>query len=86
MLGLDLRDDDNPRKATGQLLDGPGQPAGAVLRAALRDFIEPESAGEDDETVATFGSTTGMRDVGLRELPFYIEGPNTRFVTLTVMG
>jgi hypothetical protein len=56
--------DDNPRKATEQLLDGPGQPAGAVLRAALRDFIEPESAGGDDETVATFGSTTWMLGFG----------------------
>jgi hypothetical protein len=32
-------------------LDGP-------LRAAMRDFLEPEPAFEDDEGVAMFGSTT----------------------------
>jgi hypothetical protein len=57
-----------------------------VLRAALRDFIGPESAFEDDETVATFGSTTGTMNMALREPRLYAQGPNTRFVALGVMG
>jgi hypothetical protein len=60
------------------VLEGLGQSAGAVLR----DFIEPESAFEDDQTVAA----TWMQTVALRQLRLYVEDPSTRFVTLGVMG
>jgi hypothetical protein len=50
------------------LREGLGQSADAVLRAALSDLIGPELAFEDDQTVATFGSTRWVKDVALREL------------------
>jgi hypothetical protein len=53
------------------LLEGLGQP----VEAALRDFIEPESAFED-QRVGTFGSTTWMKIVALRELRLDVEGLN----------
>jgi hypothetical protein len=60
-LGADLVDcdHDNPRETTEQLREGLEQPPDAVLRAAMRDFDEPERTFEDDETAATFGSTLG---------------------------
>jgi hypothetical protein len=61
-----------------------GQPTGGFSGAALRAFIEPESAFEDDRAVATLGSATWMKNVALRELRHYGEGLNTRLVTLSV--
>jgi hypothetical protein len=56
-----------------------------VLGAALRDFLEPESAFGDDQTGATFGSTKWMKDIALRELRPDFEDQNTRFMTLNAM-
>jgi hypothetical protein len=53
---------------------------------ALRDFIEPESTFEDDQTVATFRSTTWMTTVALREVRLCIECLATRSATLSAMG
>jgi hypothetical protein len=56
-----------------------------VLRAVLRDFFEPEPWFEDDQTVATFGSTTGMKGGAFRAWRVYIEDLDTRFMTLNGM-
>jgi hypothetical protein len=48
----------------------------------MRAFVVPEPTFGDDQTVATFGSTTWMKDVALRELRLHIDHLNTRFMTL----
>jgi hypothetical protein len=67
------------------VLEGFGQPADAVLRAVMRDFLEPERTFEDDQTAATFGTMKMMKDVVLQELRLYIEDLNTRFTALNAM-
>jgi hypothetical protein len=78
--------DDDPRETTKQLLEGLRQLADAVLREAMRDFLEPELAFDDDERVAMFGSTTWMKTVGSRRSRFRCCDASTRTMSRECLG
>jgi hypothetical protein len=68
------------------LLEGLGDQADTVLRAAVREFFEPEATLENDERAERFETTRWMRTVAVRELRLsYVEDLNRRFETRNAM-